>query len=58
MSDKLSYGIKEAAAALGLSRATLYRLIGRGDLPTFKIGTRTLILRRTLEAFLELRMAA
>lgn len=50
--DKLSYGVKEAAEAIGLSRATLYRLIGAGELTTFKIGSRTLIRRDVLESFL------
>lgn len=50
---KLSYGIGEAGFALGVSRPTLYRLIGRGELVTFKIGSRTLIMRAELDALLD-----
>lgn len=50
---KLSYGIREAGQALGVSRPTLYRLIARGELATFKMGSRTLILRTELEALLD-----
>ncbi len=52
MSDKLSYRIDEACAATGLSRPTIYRLVERGELRTFKVGTRTLIMASVLEAFL------
>jgi excisionase family DNA binding protein len=44
--------VNEAAQALGISRPTIYRLIGRGELPMFKLGSRTLILRRDLENLL------
>lgn len=54
---KLSYGIKEACDATGLSRPTIYRLIEKGELHPIKVGTRTLLLRKDLEAFLE-RQAA
>lgn len=50
--DKLSYRMDEAAEATGLSKATLYRLIERGELTTLKVGTRTLIRREVLQAFL------
>lgn len=58
MAAKLSYGIKDAVAATGLSRQTLYRLIGRGEIATFKIGARTLILESVLRGFLQGRAAA
>lgn len=50
---KLSYGIREAGQALGVSRPTLYRMIGRGELATFKLGSRTLIRRTELDALLD-----
>jgi excisionase family DNA binding protein len=37
---------------LGVSRPTIYRLIARGELPIFKLGSRTLILRTDLENLL------
>lgn len=52
MSDKLAYSVREASAALGISRATLCRLFASGQIPTFKIGCKTMMLRSSLEAFL------
>lgn len=49
LTDRLSLSVREAAAALGISRPTIYRLIGRGELTPFKLGSRTLILRSDLE---------
>jgi excisionase family DNA binding protein len=46
---RLSYGIIEAALALGVSRSTVWRLITRGELAVFKILGRTLIPRQELE---------
>jgi excisionase family DNA binding protein len=40
---RLVYSIREAEQASGLSRATLYRLIGSGRLTTVKIGARRLV---------------
>jgi excisionase family DNA binding protein len=51
--DKLALSIKEAVAVSGLSRSTIYNLLGSGDLPSVKIGTRRLIRRCELEALLE-----
>lgn len=42
-SVKLTYTIRETAAALGLSRATIYKMIARGELETFHWCGRTLI---------------
>ena len=42
-SGKLAYTIKEAAAAVGLSRSKLYVLMGSGELPSIQIGKRRLI---------------
>lgn len=38
MAKPLIYRVPQAAAALGISRATLYRLIKRGELELVKIG--------------------
>lgn len=51
--ERLAYGVDEAAACLGLSRAHVYRLIAQGRLQPRKSGKRTLILRSDLVAFLE-----
>jgi excisionase family DNA binding protein len=50
---KLAYSISEATTATGLSRATLYRYIARGELATFKVGSRTLIRADVLIGFVE-----
>lgn len=39
-SDRVLQRIPEAAAALGISRTTLYELINSGQLPVVRIGTR------------------
>lgn len=41
--DKLSYTINEAAAAIGVSRRTIYAMIEREELTAFKWCGRTLI---------------
>ena len=45
---ELTYNITEAAAALGVSRRTMYDLINREDFPTLKVGSRRLISRELL----------
>lgn len=51
-SEKLAYGIKEAATALGIGRTTIWRAIKDGKLPAVKIGNRTLIKSEALQAWL------
>lgn len=58
MNTKISYTIKEASAACGISRTTLYGLINAGELVTVKIGARTLIRRVDLESLIERKIAA
>jgi excisionase family DNA binding protein len=48
--DRLTYRINEVVRLTGLSRATLYRLAARKELPLIKICGRTLIARSDLEA--------
>lgn len=50
--NKLAYSIPEAAAAISVSRATLYRLINSNDLPIVKIGSRTVVRHSDLESLL------
>jgi excisionase family DNA binding protein len=45
--------IPAAAEYLSVSRATIYRLFERGDLPLIKIAGRTLIRRGDIEALLD-----
>ena len=50
--ERLSYRMDEAARVVGISQATLYRLVKDGKLRTVKIGTRTLVTRVELERLL------
>ncbi|MDO8396557.1 MAG: helix-turn-helix domain-containing protein [Bradyrhizobium sp.] len=49
---KLAYSIQETCGLLSIGRTTLYALIGRGDLTVLKIGRRTLISAKSLDAFI------
>lgn len=46
---RLAYSPAEAAAAIGVSRATIYNLINRGELTARKVGRATRIARTELE---------
>jgi excisionase family DNA binding protein len=58
MTTKISYNIKEATAACGISRTTIYGLIKAGELTPVKIGARTLIRHADLEALIARKLAA
>jgi excisionase family DNA binding protein len=45
--------IQDAAAYTGLSRSTLYRMIDRNELSSFKIGIRRLIKTDALDKLIE-----
>jgi excisionase family DNA binding protein len=51
--SKLAYGIDELTLLIGISRASLYRAIARGDLKSTKIGRRTLVSKEALDVFLQ-----
>jgi excisionase family DNA binding protein len=51
--DRLTYRLDEVIRLTGLSRATLYRLSARRELPFIKICGRTLVARIDLEAFID-----
>jgi excisionase family DNA binding protein len=50
---KVCYTIKEAVAATGLSRPTLYRAMAAGDLCYSQVGTRRRFLPEHLHEFLK-----
>lgn len=54
----LSYSVDGAAKAIGVHRATVWRLIGEGELETYSIGRRKLIPRESIEAFISRRLKA
>jgi excisionase family DNA binding protein len=37
-SAPVTYSVADAATLLGISQATLYRVIGRGDIPAIRFG--------------------
>jgi excisionase family DNA binding protein len=49
--DKLLYSRKEAAAALGVSTVTLWRMVQRGELKPRHIGDRPMFSRTELARF-------
>lgn len=58
MTTPIAYTVKQAAAACGISRTTLYSLIKAGELTPIKIGVRTLIRHADLEALINRKAAA
>lgn len=52
MEEKISLSVTEAAQLLGVSRPTMYSIVKRDDFDAvYKVGSRTLIHRRKLEAW-------
>ena len=51
--ERQAYSVAEAATTLGISRTTLYELVNAGVIPTFSIGTKTLITAQALEDFVD-----
>jgi excisionase family DNA binding protein len=45
--------VPEVMKALRVSRATIYRLMARHELPIVKVGRRTLVMRQALDAFIQ-----
>ena len=41
--EPLAVSAEEAARLLGISKPSVYQLIGRADFPSFKLGRRTLV---------------
>jgi len=56
--DKLkAFSVADASSGLGISTATLYRMVGRGDIKVVKVGSRTLVPMKEVERILEGRSA-
>lgn len=51
--EKLALNASEVAAVIGVSRPTVYELMRREDFPVVHIGSRKLVPRAKLEAWLE-----
>jgi excisionase family DNA binding protein len=50
--DVLAVSVAEAAALMNISRAKLYELIARGEIPSIRVGGRRLVRVEALRAFL------
>ena len=51
--EPVAISAAEAARLLGISKPTMYTLMGRADFPAFKIGARTLISVEGLRSWVE-----
>lgn len=51
--EELTMTIKEAAAALNISRSLAYEAARQGKIPCIRIGRRLLVSRKALEKLLE-----
>lgn len=51
--ERLSYSVREAAMALGISSRMLHEYIKNGSITHFRMGTRVLIPADALRAFIE-----
>lgn len=49
----LSVGVDESARLIGVARSMMYEILASGDLQSFKIGRRRLILVKDLEVFID-----
>ncbi len=52
-SERLAYGVREAAQSLGLGKSKIRMLIRDGALPVVRIGDRVLIRKESLERLLQ-----
>lgn len=48
----LALGIDQAARVIGVARSMLYEIVARGEIESFKLGRRRLILVKTLDAYI------
>ena len=51
--EPLAVSVEAARRLAGIGRTVLYEAMGRGDLPSCKVGKRRLILIKDLQAWLE-----
>lgn len=50
--QRMTYKVNEVALLLGLSRTTIYKLMGQGELRQIKLGASTLIAADSVDALL------
>lgn len=51
--ERLAYTPAEAAEAMGMGESTIFKLIREGELTAVRYGTRTLVRKEELAAFLD-----
>ena len=51
--DRITYSVDEVAQMLGISRGLAYEMVGRGELPSVRLGRRLLIPCRAFERWLD-----
>jgi len=56
--EKRAFSVEEAAHYIGVTRPTVYRLLGAAELPSLHIGRRRMILKEDLDQFLNDRRLA
>lgn len=53
MAERQVYSVAEVAAMLGLSKPTVQKALKRGELPSFRVGTKVLVQRAAVERLLK-----
>ena len=48
----LSVGVDDGARLIGVARSMFYEILARGEIESFKLGRRRLVLVKNLEAFI------
>lgn len=56
MMEKLVYSITEAAEVLGISKSHAYELVKQNKLPVVELGKRRVIIKESLEQWLQQNM--
>jgi excisionase family DNA binding protein len=51
--DPVAYSVSDVLKLVGISRTKFYALVGTGEIKVRKIGNRTIVLARDLDAWLE-----
>ena len=56
--EKAAFSVDEGCNYIGQSRPTFYRLMDQGEIPSFHIGRRRMVLKKELDRFLQERIEA
>ena len=58
INEKAAFSVDEGCNYIGQSRPTFYRLMDQGEIPSFHIGRRRMVLKKELDRFLQERIEA